>query len=98
MYEKNGIIYSGEIKPAKKVIFVNPLEDYKLYLLFSTGEYKVFDCKELFRHKIYKQLKNEDLFKSVYLSYGVVSWANGSIDIDPEWIYEDSVLIEEQKN
>jgi hypothetical protein len=97
MYEKDGIVYAGEIRPLIRVIFVKPLEDYKLYLLFSNGEYRIFDCEVLFKYKVYEPLKEKNVFDSVYVDHGIVSWLDGAIDIDPDWIYEDAVLVEEQQ-
>jgi hypothetical protein len=76
------------------VIFVKPLDEYKIYLLFSNGEYRIFNCEALFKYKVYEPLKDKDIFGSVYVNHGIVSWLDGSIDIDPDWIYEDSILAE----
>lgn len=40
MYVMNGIAYAGEPAPAVKVCGVRPLDDYKLWVRFNTGEAK----------------------------------------------------------
>ena len=39
---------------------------------------------------VFKELKDENLFKTVKVSFDSIEWSNG-IDIDPETLYEDSV-------
>ena len=43
MYIKDGIAYAGEQAPAIKVSGVRPLDDFRLWVRFNTGEAKVFD-------------------------------------------------------
>ena len=35
---------------------------------------------------------NDVLFRTANVAYGTIQWANG-LDIDPEWLYEDSVPV-----
>jgi hypothetical protein len=42
MYILEGIAYAGEIEAPLKVIAARPLEEYKLWLRFSTSEEKIF--------------------------------------------------------
>jgi hypothetical protein len=86
MYEIDGISYAGEIKRNPKLIFVKPLQDYKLLLSFSNGENKIFDCKKILEYPAYKALKNTEIFNSVYVFCGVPTWLDNTIDIAPEII------------
>ena len=43
----DGIAYAGEPEPIIKVNGVRPMENYKLWLRFNTGEAKIFDFKPL---------------------------------------------------
>ena len=43
MYIVDGIAYAGDRKPVIRISGVRPLEDYKLWLRFNTGETKIFD-------------------------------------------------------
>lgn len=103
MYIRNGIAYAGEEKAPLKVNGVRPLEDYRLWLRFNTGEIKIFDFSAELESPAFRPLKSKDVFKSVYIDYGVTVWNNGDIDIAPEYLYEkgikveeDSVVLEEQ--
>lgn len=90
MYIKNGIAYAGEQKPMMKVIGVRPLDDYKLWLRFNNGEVRIFDFKPELNFPAFAQLKDKELFISVYIDYGVTVWNDGDIDIAPEHLYEYS--------
>lgn len=91
MYIINGIAYAGESKPKLFVIGVRPLEDWKLWLRFNTGEAKIYDVKQLFKYSVYAPLKDVNTFKSVYIDYGCVVWNDGDIDIATEELYESSI-------
>ena len=75
------------------VIQVTPLENYKLGLKFKNGEEKVFDMMPYLETGIFKELKNETIFKTVRVSFDTVEWANEA-DIDPETLYKDSVALQ----
>ncbi len=72
---------------------VTPLENYMLNLKFKNGEEKVFDMKPYLETGIFKELKDETLFRTVKVSFDTVEWANEA-DIDPETIYKDSVALQ----
>ncbi len=94
MYIIDGIVYAGEKQPAIKISGVRPLPDYKLWLRFNTGEAKVFDFKPLLDFPAFAPLKDVELFNGVYIDYGVTVWQNGDIDIAPERLYNDGVLVD----
>ncbi len=89
MYVMDGIVYGGEPKEVIKVSKVKALPDKILILTFSTGETRLFDATIL-TGEIYKPLDNTDIFNGVYIDYGTVTWADGSIDCSPEFMYENS--------
>ena len=91
MYTINGIVYAGEAKPPIKVSGVRPLDDYKLWIRFSTGEVKIFDFSKELSSPAFTPLKDKELFRSVYIDYGVTVWNNGEIDIAPEYLYDHGV-------
>jgi hypothetical protein len=72
---------------------VTPLENYKLSLKFKNGEEKIFDMIPYLETGIFKELKDETLFKTVRVSFDTVEWANEA-DIDPETLYKDSVALQ----
>lgn len=89
MYSPYDLAEAGKVRPLLKVIEVSPLDGYKLKLQFSTGELKIFDFTPLLEAPAFRPLKDEALFKSVYLDRGITLWAGGEIDIAPEKLYAD---------
>lgn len=95
MYIVDGIAYAGEQAPEIKIKGVRPMEDYKLWLRFSTGEAKVFDAKPLLGKPAFAPLADKTVFNGVYIDYGVTVWNNGDIDISPKFLYDNAVPAEE---
>jgi hypothetical protein len=91
MYELNGIVHADDPKPLLKVKHVGPLDHYKLFVQFSTGEEKEVDISSLLDEPAYSFLRDLNLFKGVYIDYGTVVWSNGIIDIAPEYLYDTGV-------
>lgn len=91
MYIKNGIAYAGEQARPLKISGVRPLSDYRLWVRFSTGEAKIIDCTPLLQAPCFLPLNDEAVFHSVYIDCGVTTWNDGSIDIAPEYLYENGV-------
>ena len=87
MYIKDGIVYAGEQTQPLRVSGVRPLDDYVLWLRFTNGEVKTFDCKPLFEYPVFQPLENIDLFRGVYIDCGTVAWDDGNIDISAEHLY-----------
>jgi hypothetical protein len=93
MYEQNGIVYADDPTPLLTVKYVRPLDDYKLFVRFSTGEEKEVDISSLLDEQVFQCLRNPDLYKDVYVDYGTVVWRNGTIDIAPEYLYSTGVPV-----
>ena len=91
MYIKDGIAYAGEQAPTIKVSGVRPLDDFRLWVRFNTGEAKVFDFKPLLDKPAFAPLADKAVFDGVYIDYGVTVWNDGEIDIAPEALYKDGV-------
>ena len=89
MYIMDGIAYAGEEAPEIKLSGERPLEDHRLWVRFSTGEAKVFDFKPLLDTPAYSPLKDEAVFRQVYIDYGAACWNDGDIDISPERLYAE---------
>ncbi len=69
---------------------VKPLTGYQLLLTFENGENRIFDMKPYLSNGIYKELKDEEKFKTVRVSFDSIQWCNKA-DIDPEFLYEKSI-------
>lgn len=91
MYVIDGIAYAGEAEKPITVISARPLEDYKLWLRFSTGEVKIFDFAPLLEVGGFRPLRDKASFASVYVDYGVPVWNDGTIDIAPEYLYRNGL-------
>lgn len=91
MYVMDGVAYAGEKTPELRVCGVRPLEDYKLWLRFSTGESKIFDFSALLSKPAFAPLIDKAVFQSVYIDYGITVWNDGEIDIAPKFLYENAI-------
>ncbi|CEK40114.1 DUF2442 domain-containing protein [Paraclostridium sordellii] len=68
---------------------VKAIDNYKLILTFENNEKRLFDMTPYLELGVFKTLKDENLFKTVKVSFDTIEWSNG-VDIDPETLYEDS--------
>jgi hypothetical protein len=93
MHEQNGIVYADDPTPLLTVKYVRPLDDYKLFVRFSTGEEKEIDISSLLDEPVFGFLRDLSLFKNVYIDYGTVVWENGTIDIAPEYLYNTGIPV-----
>ena len=85
------IVGSRELSPDAASVAVLP--DHVLRVRFINGELRDFDIKPLLSRKCYRPLANDVLFQAAHVAFGTVQWPNG-LDIDPEWLYQDSVPVE----
>ena len=74
-----------------RVKTVVPIADYRLNLIFSNGEERIYDCSHLLNFGVFQELQNLEYFKKVSVQYGTVVWPHEQ-DICPDTLYEDSVL------
>ncbi len=72
---------------------VTTQENFLLRLKFNNGEEKVFDMKPYLETGIFKDLKDEAIFKTAKISFDTVEWDNEA-DIDPETLYSDSIALQ----
>jgi hypothetical protein len=71
---------------------VEPLDNFKLKLLFSNGEKRIFDSSPYLNLEIFKPLKDKVFFRKVKIKFDTIEWPNEA-DFDPEFLYEKSELI-----
>jgi len=74
---------------------VKPLDGYKLLIRFENGEEKIFAVSPYLSIGKFAELKNLSLFNSIVVRFDTIEWAN-HLDIDPEFLYEKSVKIEDE--
>ena len=75
-----------------KLIAATPLSNYTLKLYYDNDEIKKFSLTPFLHLPIYKELKNEEIFKNISINFNTIQWGN-NIDIDPESLYNLSVRI-----
>lgn len=62
----------------------------KLRITFTNGEVRVFDVGPLLDRGVFRELKDESVFRSVHPWHGTVQWSGGQ-DICPDTLYEESM-------
>ena len=67
------------------------LEEYKLKLLFTNNECKIFDATPYLEFGQFKTLKDKAVFNSVKPFMGSIQWENG-LDLCPDTLYLESVV------
>ena len=72
---------------------VTVLPNHRLRVRFVNGELRDFDMNPLLSRKCYMPLRSDLLFQTATVAFGIVQWSNG-LDLDPEWLYGDSVPVE----
>lgn len=97
MYEIDDILYAGQTANMVKVIGVKTLPNYQLMLTFSTGEKRIYDVKPLLKLPVFQPLKDLTVFNNVQLDFDTVTWCNGDVDIAPETLYHESIIISEEE-
>ena len=71
---------------------VTPMDNYTLLLTFANGEQRNFDMKPYLDRGVFKELANEETFRTAHLSFDTVAWKN-DIDLAPEVLYEKSSVV-----
>jgi len=74
-----------------RVIEVQTLTDYRLFVKFTDGTRGEVDLSRLIKSEnpgIFAKLRDPVLFAQVYLEYGVVIWP-GEIDLAPDAMYDE---------
>lgn len=76
----------------KWVTSARNLSEYRLALTFNDGSQRIFDCKPLIeQYPIFDSLRDKTVFDRFDLDGWTVTWLHGTIDIAPEYLYENSV-------
>ncbi len=78
-----------------KIIDVTPLDNYVLEIEFSNGEVKYKDMKPLFDKPIFSKIQDINIFNSVQVLYGAITWIvdDEEIDLCPNNTYKTSMDI-----
>ena len=87
MHELDGFVYADDPTPILRVVALRPLEGMKLWARFNDGKTCVTDMSPLLTGQVFQPLADPAVFNGVYIEYGVPTWADGEIDVAPEWVY-----------
>lgn len=79
------LVVGIEGKEMVRVVYVQPLDDYKLRVKLSNGRKGIFDVSKFVGRGVFQDLKDPKYFRLVCVEYGTVVWPNEQ-DIDPELI------------
>jgi uncharacterized protein DUF2442 len=71
-----------------KAIEVKALAGYKINVVFTDGVSGIVDLTDLVEKGIFRSLKNEDLFRHVYLDGSAIAWS-AELEIDTDKIYAE---------
>ncbi|MFP4460002.1 MAG: DUF2442 domain-containing protein [Candidatus Zixiibacteriota bacterium] len=79
------------MKPPK-IKSIKILPNYRLIILFSNSDKRLYDVKKLFDIEIFQPLKNPALFKNAQIEKGgyAVSW-NKEIDISEYELWKNGI-------
>jgi len=77
------------------VISVVVKPHFVLLLEFENGECRSFNMAVYINQRPWNRLKEGNAFLGAFVDNGTVVWP-GNIDIDPETLYEYSILIEKK--
>jgi hypothetical protein len=78
-----------------RVTEVSTLDGYRLRLVFSNGERKVFDASPYLSYPAFSKLANPGFFSLVRPDHGTVVWPD-DIDFCPDTVYLESVCEESE--
>ena len=73
-----------------RVKTVKALPNYRLAIMFRSGEQGVFDCNPYRGYECLAGIWGEGVFEKVVADHGTVMWPNGA-DLCPDEVYDNSV-------
>jgi hypothetical protein len=75
-----------------RVTAVEPMDGYRVRLLFSSGEQKLFDMAPYLDKGVFRELATPAYFRSVRVCGGTICWSNEQ-DLCPDTLYEKGIPI-----
>jgi hypothetical protein len=71
---------------------VQPLDDYRLEVLFENGERRVFDAKPYLYRGVFIRLQDRALFAAARVVAGSVEWPGG-VDLSYDTLFLESTPV-----
>ncbi len=84
------IVYGVDPESILEVLEIQLLSGRTMRLTFSNGDVRLFDASIL-TGEVFEPLKEDRIFSGAVVDRGVVTWADGTIDCAPEFMYCHSV-------
>ncbi len=75
---------------------VQPLDDYRLDVLFENGERRVFDAKPYLYRGVFIRLQDRALFAAARVVAGSAEWPGG-VDLSYDTVYLESTPVGSEK-
>ena len=94
MYIINDICYADGNAEDIRIKSAKPLQGRMLLVTFESGERRLFDTTRL-TGSAFKPLDDPKIFENITIFHGVIIWADGEIDIAPEYVYDNSTPYED---
>lgn len=94
MYEIDGIVYAGNPRAMKKIIFAEYLGGHALRVAYSTGEVVDVDFSQDFDGPAFEPLRDEAVLRNFAIEHGALTWLDGEIDVAPEYLLEVGKTVE----
>lgn len=91
MYELDGICYAGVPSDSPRIVCASPLVGGMLLVTFASGERRLFDTTSV-EGPAFAPLREGTAQETVRVEHGFASWLDGSIDLAPEYVYENSLV------
>jgi hypothetical protein len=77
----------AQLRRLVRVRAVEPLEAYRVRLVFEDDTQREVDLESYLHGPIFEPIRNDlDVFRSVKVEDGTISWDNGA-DMDPDVLY-----------
>ena len=89
MYLQEGIVNADYKCSECKIVKARVLDGMILIVTFSNNEERLFNAS-LLKGEVFEPLKNHEVLNSFKVEYDTITWLNGSIDIAPEYVYQNS--------
>lgn len=74
-----------------RVVEVVATDDFRLELVFTNGERGVYDCADLLDFGVFRELRDVNYFRRVFVADGAVAWPHEQ-DICPDTLYLESTV------
>jgi len=76
-----------------RIKFVEPKENYTLFITFTDGKQGIFDVKPyLTGGTVFREIEDKAVFNGVRVDHGTIEWPNG-VDLCPDSVYMETVFV-----